>query len=63
MDSSSFNYIDAIINKGKEDSWQLIGIYGILKASRKHETSELIRQLNGKFEIPWVCVGDFNEIL
>ena len=56
-------YIDAIINIGKEDSWRFIGIYGISEASRKHETWELIRQLNGKFDILWVCTGDFNEIL
>ena len=63
MDSSSPNYINAIINRGKEDSWRLKGIYGILEVGRKHETWELIRQPNGKFDIPWVCVGDFNEIL
>lgn len=63
VDSSSPNYINAIINRGKEDSWRFTGIYGILEVGRKHETWELIRQLNGKFDIPWVCAGDFNEIL
>lgn len=32
MDLSNFtffkNYIDAIINKGKEDSWRFTGLYG-----------------------------------
>ena len=63
VDSSSPNYINAIINRGKKDSWWFTGIYGISEAGRKHETWELIRQLNGKFDIPLVCVRDFNEIL
>lgn len=29
MDSSSFNHIDVIINKGKEDSWRFTDIYGL----------------------------------
>ena len=30
---------------------------------RKVETWHLLRELNNKYNIPWVCAGDFNEIL
>ena len=28
MENSSQNYIDAVINKGKEESWRFTGFYG-----------------------------------
>ena len=28
VDTYLKNYIDAIVNKGKEDAWRLIGFYG-----------------------------------
>ncbi|XP_030970334.1 uncharacterized protein LOC115990663 [Quercus lobata] len=63
VDSSSLNHIDVIVNKGKEDSWRFTGIYGLLEASRKSETWNLIRNLHRKYTLPWLCAGDFNEIL
>ena len=36
--SSSLNHIDAIVNKGKDDSWRFTGIYGFPEAGGKHET-------------------------
>lgn len=63
VDSSFLKHIDAIVNKGREDAWRFIGIYGFPRASRKAETWELIRGLNHKFSLPWICTGDFNEIL
>ena len=46
VDSSSLNYIDVIVNKGKDDSWRFIGIYGMLEVGRKHETWDLLRTLH-----------------
>ncbi|XP_075670045.1 uncharacterized protein LOC142639793 [Castanea sativa] len=63
VDSASLNHIDAVINKGKADAWRFTGIYGFPKACRKAETWELLRGLIQKFSLPWICAGDFNEIL
>ncbi|KAL0003477.1 hypothetical protein SO802_017258 [Lithocarpus litseifolius] len=60
---SSLNFIDGIVNDGHEDSWRFTGIYGFPESSRKVETWQLLRELNAKYNLPWVCVGDFNEIL
>ena len=60
---SSLNFIDAIVNDGQEDSWRFTGIYGFSETRRKVETWQLLRELNNKYNIPWVCAGDFNEIL
>ena len=61
--SSSLNHIDAIVNKGKDDSWRFTGIYGFPEAGGKHETWEMLQRLNQQFVLPWVYAGDFNEIL
>ena len=63
VDSSSLNHIDVIVNKGKEDSWRFTGIYGFPEASRKSDTWNLLRNLHRKYTLPWLCAGDFNEIL
>ena len=63
VDSASLNHIDAIINKGNEDAWRFTGVYGFPEASRKPETWDLLCGLNQKFCLPWICAGDFNEIL
>ena len=63
VDSASLNHIDVIINKGKYDAWRFTGIYGHSKLSRKAEMWEMIRGLSRKFSLPWLCAGDFNEIL
>ncbi|XP_023898513.1 uncharacterized protein LOC112010404 [Quercus suber] len=60
---SSPNFIDAIVNAGQADSWRFTGIYGFPDSRRKVETWSLLRNLNSKYNIPWVCAGDFNEIL
>ena len=46
VDSSSLNYIDVIVNKGKDDSWRFTSIYGMLEVGRKHETWDLLRTLH-----------------
>ena len=63
VDLASLNHIDAIINQGKVDAWRFTGIYGFPEAYRKPKTWELLRGLNQKFCLPWICFRDFNEIL
>uniref|UniRef100_A0A7N2L0X4 DUF4283 domain-containing protein n=1 Tax=Quercus lobata TaxID=97700 RepID=A0A7N2L0X4_QUELO len=44
-------------------SSRFTGIYGFPETGRKVETWQLLRDLNNKYNLPWVCAGDFNEIL
>lgn len=48
-----------------EDKWRFTGIYGEAQAELKYKTWELLRSLHSEVtgSIPWLCVGDFNEIL
>jgi exonuclease III len=55
-------YIDAEI-KTEVGSWRVTGIYGEPRAELRDKTWEVIRYLCSQDDLPWVCFGDFNEIL
>ena len=63
VDSSSLNHIDVIIDEGRENSWRFIGFYGAPETYNRHVSWNLLRSLNSKFNLPWLCEGNFNEIL
>ena len=43
--------------------WRLTGFYGFSESSRRRESWDLLRLLAGSSELPWVCIGDFNDLL
>ena len=60
----SRNHIDAIISK--QDSgfkWRMTSFYENSETHRRHESWDELVALNRKFQLPWLCYGDFNEIL
>ena len=61
--SSSPNHIDAVIGGSLENKWRLTGIYGFADPVKKRDTWALLRQLHRNLSLPWLCAGDFNEIL
>ena len=61
--SSSPNHIDTIVGSNPEAQWRFTGIYGFAEAARKPETWSLIKSLHLTASLPWLCAGDFNEIL
>ncbi|XP_074293319.1 uncharacterized protein LOC141620310 [Silene latifolia] len=46
---------------GKE--WRVTGFYGWPSVSDRHLSWALLRLLHGQSSLPWICIGDFNEIL
>ena len=63
IESFFHNHIDALINKGKENSWQFIGFYRAPKTHLKIESSDLLKDLQKWFLLPWLHASDFNELL
>jgi len=57
-------HIDTIILEPNSDyKWRLIGFYGHLETHKRYESWHLLAFLNNQFQRPWLCFGDFNEIL
>ena len=60
---SSLSHIDAIVEGGGNYSpWHLMGFYGNLETSKRVESWQLINSLYSVSHLPWLVIGDFNEI-
>ena len=61
--NSSHYYIDTWIDKVSENEWRFTGFYGELDTVRRCKAWDSLILLNHNLEIPWLCVGDFNELI
>ncbi|KAL8551509.1 hypothetical protein ACS0TY_000564 [Phlomoides rotata] len=62
--SYSTNHIDVIVhNSDGGGDWRFTGLYGWPEDQHKWKTWRLIDTLAVGNTMPWLCVGDFNEIL
>lgn len=62
VQSYSDRHIDAIITKDSGFKWRITGFYGNPEANRRKESWDLLKALSKKFQLPWLCFRDFNEI-
>jgi exonuclease III len=59
----SRRHINDIVKLPDEESpWKLTGFYGHPDPSKRWESWALLAHLKNFAPIPWLCVGDFNEI-
>ena len=61
--SYSKHHINAVVQNNEGSSWRCTRVYDNPKTEERKHTWELIRRLSGMSSIPWICFGDFNEIL
>ncbi|KAL4603668.1 hypothetical protein ACB092_10G140800 [Castanea dentata] len=62
--SYSKNHIDAVIKEQDNNFyWRITGFYGHPETHRRYESWQLLAFLNNQSQLPWLCLGDFNEIL
>ena len=59
----SQEHIDVKIKDRNTAVWRFTGFYGHPdQAQRKHYWT-LLRRLAGMYDLPWLCMGDFNAVL
>ena len=58
----SNNHIDLIISKSTGD-WRLTSYYGFPECHKQRASWTLLRALAILSSLPWVCIGDFNDLL
>ena len=63
IEGSDKYYIDAVIDKDQESEGRLTGFYGELETARRSKAWEKLKNLSTRRERPWLCCGDFNEII
>ncbi|KAL6181349.1 hypothetical protein ACLB2K_048004 [Fragaria x ananassa] len=62
--SSSPHHIDVEIDGGPGNPrWRLTGFYGWPRTADRDRSWNLLKELNDLNSLPWVVIGDFNEIL
>lgn len=57
------NYIDTEVELADQRRWRITGFYGYPKSSHRRASWDLLRLLSTSFYLPWVCIGDFNDLL
>lgn len=56
-------HIDVDVKEKNGRLWRFTGIYGESQSDLKDRTWEMLRGLTTPNDGPWLCAGDFNEIL
>jgi hypothetical protein len=57
-------HIDAVVEDGNgSPHWRITGFYGHPETALRQKSWELLELLKSKSDLPWVCLGDFNEIM
>jgi hypothetical protein len=61
--SKSKLHIDVDVKEANGRVWQFTRVYGESHSDQKFRTWEMLRGLSTPSDGPWLCAGDFNEIL
>ena len=62
--SYSPGHIDAVVSEEQgRQKWRFTGFYGQPETSKRGESWSLLEGLSHRCNLPWVCMGDFNEIM
>ena len=48
---------------GSGFKWRITGFYGHPETHLRKESWKFLDTLNNQYDLPWFCLGDFNEIL
>ena len=66
MDVQTFSphHIDVIVTEVHNNrTWRFTGFYGHPETSKRGESWRLLEELSTRSNLPWLYMGDFNEIL
>ncbi|CAN6305188.1 unnamed protein product [Urochloa humidicola] len=61
--SFSQYHIDSIISENGGDPWRFTCVYGEAQTTERHKTWDMLKFIRASSPLPWVCMGDFNEVL
>jgi exonuclease III len=56
-------HIDAIVTQHGKEPWRLTCVYGEAQTAERHKTWHMLKFIKASSHLPWVCIGDFNEVL
>ncbi|XP_075654929.1 uncharacterized protein LOC142625112 [Castanea sativa] len=58
------HHIDGIVtDEHGNKKWRFTSFYGHPETSKREESWQLLEELEKRYTLPWICMGDFNEIM
>jgi hypothetical protein len=63
IESYSLSHIDIIVDGHTANPWRFTCFYGEPETHLRENSWNLLRTLKNQHNLPWCCVGDFNEII
>ena len=57
------NFIDVRVENADSGTWRCTRFYGFPETSKRRDSWELLCSLSSLSSLPWVCIGDFNDLL
>jgi hypothetical protein len=61
--SYSQYHLDAVITERDREPWRLTCVYGEAQVSERFKTWDMLKFIKSSSPLPWMCIGDFNEVL
>ncbi|XP_073051725.1 uncharacterized protein [Primulina eburnea] len=59
----SSNHVDLRVSDDMNGEWRCTGYYGYPERTRRRDSWNLIRSLAAQSNLPWLCIGDYNDML
>ncbi|XP_019158886.1 PREDICTED: uncharacterized protein LOC109155714 [Ipomoea nil] len=59
----SHNHIDLVVSLPNRHHWRLTCYYGFAQSSRRREAWDFLKLLKDESGLPWVVLGDFDDLL
>ena len=56
-------HIDAMVTEVGKDPWRLTAVYGEAQTNERFKTWDMLKYIRSASSLPWMCLGDFNEVL
>jgi hypothetical protein len=56
-------HIDDVVFPPDSDPWWLTCVYGEAEVNERHKTWDMLKFIKASSPLPWMCIGDFNEVL
>ena len=56
-------HIDAVVSAPAMEKWRLTCVYGEAQVRERHKTWDMLKYIKSSLDLPWLCIGDFNEVL
>ena len=58
---SPWHIVAIIIEEQSNKQWRFTGFYSHLETNKLEESWRLLEELRKRSDLPWICMGDFNE--